>query len=121
MLKPIVASCCALGALAVAIVTDSPPARAQGGSCFANFDQEYANFKQSNPMNPNWGSRDTFQWSYFMGEQGINILMKYQSCMDAGDFATNYEALVGLRDQGRQGCEALNSGARPCTPTYPSM
>lgn len=105
----------------VLVLTASPqPAAAQdSGSCFASFDRDFGDFRNSNPMNSNWSARDTLQWSYFMGEQGLNILLKYQSCMDPGDFATNFQALTGMRDKGRDGCQALNSGASACTPTYP--
>lgn len=118
MIKPVVGSLCAVVAVAFAM-TGKPSTAAAQGSCFAAFDQEYGNFARNNPMNSSWGARDTFQWSYFMGEQGINILMKYQSCMDAADFATNFQALDGMREKGRDGCQALNSGAYACSPTYP--
>ena len=94
-------------------------ASAQGGSCMANFNSEISSLTQNKPMNPNWGMRDTFQWSYFIGEQGINILMKYQSCLSPEDFASNYSALDGMRDKGRQGCEQTSSGSGTCVPRYP--
>ena len=121
MIKPVFGSLCLAVAAALATTANPPEAKAQGGNCFASFDQEYGNFARSNPMNSSWGSRDTFQYSYFMGEQGLNILMKYQSCMDAADFATNFQALSGMRDKGRDGCMALNSGSSACSPTYPGM
>ncbi len=70
-------------------------------------------------MNPNWGTRDTFQWSYFIGEEGINILMKHQSCLSAADFATNFEALDGMRDKGRAGCRQTSTNPATCVPRYP--
>ena len=110
-----------LSVSAIALLLVSSPSRAvaQGGSCMAEFNQAFANLTQQKPMNSNWGSRDTFQWSYFIGEEGIKILTKYQACLSAEEFAANFEALSGMRDKGRQGCEQLSSVPGSCVPRYP--
>lgn len=119
MIRPVIVSICVVIAGALASTINPSSAAAQGG-CFAQFESDYGNFARSNPQNSSWGARDTFQYAYFMGEQGLNILMKYQSCMDAADFATNFQALDGMREKGREGCRALDSsGGGACTPTYP--
>jgi hypothetical protein len=118
VIKPVISSLLVLATVAVVTAGKPAPALAQAG-CFADFNNAYGDFARNNPQNSSWGARDTYQYAYFMGEQGINILMRYQSCMDAADFATNFAALDGMRDKGKQGCESLNSGALACTPTYP--
>jgi hypothetical protein len=118
MLKLTIAALCAAVSVGIAGAGVSTSAHAQGSGCFAQFNQAFANFTQNNPMNSSWGIRDTFQYSYFVGDQGLNILMGYQSCMEPGDFATNFQALSDMRDKGRDGCNSTSNGT-PCTPTYP--
>lgn len=92
-------------------------ALAQGG-CFADFDQKFAQWTNNNPQKSNWGMRDTYQYAYFMGTEGLKILQEYRSCMSDADFAANYEALKGARDQGRKGC-LQTSSTGDCQPRYP--
>lgn len=119
MIKPAIASICVAAALGIAIAGKPSTAKAQAGTCMADFNNDFGAYQSSHPLDSGWGSKATYQWSYFLGENGLNILMKYQSCMDASDFAANFEALSSMRDKGREGCLALTTDAGSCTPTYP--
>lgn len=105
----------------VAVGTLSLPITAFGGVCDVSFDNMFGAFSGAiNPPNPNWGMRDTYQYSYFLGTEGLEMLKKQESCMSAADFAANYQALKGMRDQGREGCIKTSSdGGASCKPRYP--
>jgi len=108
---------------AIALLAVGHPANAvaQGGNCFASFNSEISDLTRLKPLNPNWGTRDSYQWSYFIGEEGIKILMKYQSCLSSSDFASNFQALDGMRDKGLEGCKQTSSDPSSCRPSYPGQ
>ena len=106
-----------IAALAVLAIAATPASAF--GNCFAAFNTELTAFKNMRPFNSSWSARDSYQYAYFFGERGLEILTGYQSCMDAADFAANFKALSDMRDSGREGCQSLNSGAYACSPTYP--
>lgn len=114
--------------LAGAAVAPTAPTLAQtGGTCqpgspaetLEAFNQDFGNFVAQYPQKSSWGMRDTYQYAYFIGVRGLEILMRHQACMSPGDFAANYQQLVAARDQGRNGCQQVDSGGG-CTPTYPT-
>jgi hypothetical protein len=98
----------------------STPSVAQAYECsFQGFSEEMAAFTAQYPVDSNWGTRATYQYAYFLGTEGINILQKYQSCLSSDDFAANYAALKGSRDAGLSGCQQTSTDPGSCTPTYP--
>jgi len=95
---------------------------ARRGECsFAGFDGEIANFTKTHPQKPSWGMRDTYQYSYYFGTEGLKILEKYKSCITAAQYNENHEVLLGARDKGLEGCQKTSSdmGAN-CHPVYPN-
>lgn len=110
----------ALAVIGFSQLSGPAPALAQGGGCMAEFNSKLADFQTQYPMKSSWGARDTYQYAYFFGENALNILMNYQSCLNSADFAANFQALTGMRDNGRSGCQQLNSGVSACTATYPA-
>lgn len=91
----------------------------QDGWCnVAGFDQKFAALKQRNPQQPNWGMNATYQYSYFLGSEGIKTLLEYRTCMNDADFTANYDALKGMRDKGREGC-LKTSSTGDCQASYP--
>lgn len=104
----------------------SASARAPGGQCTLSsaaamqaFDRDFGGMTQRLPLNPNWGMRDTYQYSYFMGVEGLKLLAPYQPCMAPADYEANRVALEGMRDQGYRGCEQTSSSPGSCRPEYP--
>lgn len=118
-MKPfITAACAAVAIVALALVLQPRAASAQGCSAQA-FNGEFEQLTSRYPMQSHWGSRATFQYSYFLGTRGIELLNRYSGCMSAADFNANRQALEGMRDQGLRGCQQLSTNADSCTPTYP--
>lgn len=96
------------------------PAMAQDGECsFAGFNQKITEFTTENPVQSSWGTRDTYQYAYFMGVEGLKILQEFRSCMSDQDFAANYQALSNMRDNGRENCPKFATDPSSCQPVYP--
>ena len=99
-----------------------------GASCgatpqeaFANFNNSFASLASAKPNQSNaGGARDQYQYSYFLGSEGLNILAKFRTCMAPNDYQANLAALQGMRDNGKSGCEKLSTSQGSCTPTYPA-
>lgn len=108
-----------LGLLIAAGLSIPSVARAGYECSFQGFSEEMAAFTAQYPVNSNWGTRDSYQYAYFLGSEGITILQKYQSCLSSDDFAANYAALKGSRDAGLSGCQQTSTDPGSCTPTYP--
>lgn len=91
------------------------------GQCnLTGFDNSFKAFTERYPQKSNWGTRDTYQYSYFLGTEGLKILQGYKSCLSAADYNANQQALIGARDNGRQGCRQTSSdGGASCQPRYP--
>lgn len=91
------------------------------GACnFQGYDQAIKQWTDTNPQKSTWGSRDTYQYAYFFGTEGLKILQVYKKCMSNADFTANQQALAGARDKGLQGCRQLSSdGGSGCVPKYP--
>lgn len=121
MMKSIIGSLSVVTAIVLVAVGMPSKTVAQSGNCFASFNSEISGLTQSKPLNPNWGTRDSYQWSYFIGEEGIKILMKYQSCLSAADFATNFQALDAMRDKGLAGCKQTSTDPGTCRASYPGQ
>lgn len=109
-------------AMMALVCTLGAPLSAFGGACDVSFDSMFGAFSNSiAPAKPNWGMRDTYQYSYYLGTEGLEMLKKFETCMPAADFAANYQALKGLRDKGREGCIKTSSdGGAGCKPRYPN-
>lgn len=89
-----------------------------GGAC--GYDQAMNEFLDRHPKNPSWGSRDLYQYAYFIGTEGLKILQKYKSCLSSAVYDENYNMLLGGRDSGLKGCRQLSSdGGNNCVPKYP--
>lgn len=98
---------------------------------FRNFEAEFGAFSRANrnclqngtPSCPGMrssGTRDQYQYSYFLGTRGLAILETYRQCLSSADFTANSNALAGMRDQGLRGCQQTSAdGGASCTPTYP--
>lgn len=105
---------------ALGILSAPTTALAKDGACsFAAFDQEFREFTQRYPNQSNWGTRDTYQYAYFLGSEGLKILQEYRSCMSDADFAANYQALANTRNNGRDNCPKFSSTGGNCQPSYP--
>ncbi len=105
---------------AVALFATQPqPAAAQGCS-FQAFDAEFRQLTTNYPQRSHWGARDTYQYSYFLGVEGLEILERHRRCMNDPDYQANRQALEGMRDQGVRGCQQLSTNPSSCSPTYPS-
>ena len=87
---------------------------------FEGYDKAIAAFTRAKPQQPGWGARDTYQYSYYFGSEGLKILEQYKSCMNSDQYRDNHSVLVGARDKGLEGCQKLSSdGGASCRPVYP--
>ncbi len=102
-----------------------PPQTGTGGGASTGqcgldgFSAQFRQLSSSQPINQSWGSRDTFQYSFFLGTRGLEYLESHRACMSSADYQANRQALEGMRDQGRTGCEQLSTSAGSCRPVYP--
>lgn len=108
----------AVGAVALTL-TQTEPALAQGCG-FNQFDAEFRNLTTNYPQRSQWGARDVYQYSYFLGMRGLAILDGHRPCMTDPDYQANRQALEGMRDQGLRGCQQLSADPSTCTATYPA-
>jgi hypothetical protein len=109
-----------LAALAAFAIVATAPAPATAQACgFQAFDNEFRQLTTNHPQQSHWGARDTYQYSYFLGVRGLEILARHQPCMSGPDFEANRQALTGMRDQGLQGCRQLSTSPSSCVPQYP--
>src|SRR5262245_9090490 len=90
------------------LLTAATAASAQGCG-FQAFDNEFRQLTTSYPQQNYWGARDTYQYSYFLGVRGLEILSRHAPCMSGPDVQANQEALMGMRDQGLRGCQQLST------------
>ena len=112
-----VSSLAAFAALAIVAVK---PAPALAQACgFQAFDSEFRQLTTSYPQQAHWGARDTYQYSHFLGVQGLAILERHRPCMTGPDYEANRQALAGMRDQGLQGCQQLSTNPNSCVAQYP--
>lgn len=118
MLRLLTLSSLAAIAAAVVVMTAPAPATAQGCG-FQAFDAEFRQLTTNYPQQAHWGARDTYQYSYFLGVRGLEILARHQPCMSGPDFEANRQALTGMRDQGLRGCQQLSTSPSSCVPDYP--
>lgn len=86
-----------------------------------NVEQDFAEFTQRYPLQPHWGIRDTYQYAYFLGTEGLNILQRHKACMPAADFSANYAALEQSRETGRENCTKVAVDPDSCVPSYPGQ
>lgn len=82
------------------------------------FVAQYEQERRDNPLPASAGARDNYQYAYALGTRGLVLIEPYRQCMGQY-FTPNYNALTGMRDQGRTGCEQLSTSAASCTPEYP--
>lgn len=101
-----------------------PPASGANGCAatrdesLARFNAEFGALTQQYPNPPvSAGTRAQYQYSYFLGVQGLEILTRYRPCLGP-HYAANEAALKGMRDSGREGCIAVSTNSQ-CTPDYP--
>ena len=93
---------------------------ADGACSFAGFDQKIAEWTRRYPVKSSWGMRDNYQYAYFFGSEGLNILQGYRSCLSDVDFAANFQSLSKARDSGRENCSKVSSSGGGCESSYPS-
>ena len=111
----------AVAAVAAAALTATQPQPAAAQACgFQAFDAEFRQLTTNYPQRNYWGARDTYQYSYFLGVRGLEILSRHGPCMSGPDVQANQQALEGMRDQGLRGCQQLSTNPSSCTPDYPS-
>lgn len=109
-----------LAALAAVAIVVTAPAPATAQACgFQAFDSQFRDLTTNQPQRSHWGARDTYQYSYFLGVRGLQILEGHRPCMSGADYEANRQALTGMRDQGLRGCQQLSTNPNSCTPTYP--
>ncbi len=107
------------GAVAMlAAIAQPQPAQAQACG-FQAFDNEFRQLTTNFPQQNYWGARDTYQYSYFLGERGLLILERHRPCMSGPDYEANRQALAGMRDQGLRGCQQLSTNPSSCVAAYP--
>lgn len=87
---------------------------------FQAFDNEFRQLTTNYPQRNSWGARDTYQYSYFLGVRGLQILDRHRPCMSGPDFEANRSALAGMQDQGLRGCQQLSTSSSSCVPEYPN-
>lgn len=97
---------------------DAPQLQQDGACNLAGFNQKFSELTRDKPQKSNWGMNATYNYSYFLGYEGLRILEGYRNCMSDADFAANYSALVGMRDKGREGCIKTSSSGS-CKLGYP--
>lgn len=112
-----VSSFAALAALAI-VALQPAPATAQACG-FQAFDNEFRQLTTNYPQQAHWGARDTYQYSHFLGVQGLAILERHRPCMSGQDYEVNRQALAGMRDQGLIGCQQLSTSPNTCVARYP--
>lgn len=112
-----VSSFAALAALAI-VAMKPEPALAQACG-FQAFDAEFRQLTTNYPQRQYWGARDTYQYSHFLGVEGLAILERHRPCMSGADYEANRQALSGMRDQGLRGCQQLSTNPGSCVPQYP--
>jgi hypothetical protein len=64
------------------------------------------------------GPRATYQYSYFVGVEGLRIIQPYLGCLGPNE-RPNVDALNAAARDGQRGCEQLSTVQGACTPTYP--
>lgn len=112
-----VSSLAALAALAIVALRPEPAVAQACG--FQAFDNEFRQLTTNFPQQNYWGARDTYQYSYFLGERGLLILERHRPCMSGADYEANRQALAGMRDQGLRGCQQLSTNPSSCVAAYP--
>lgn len=75
--------------------------------------------QQQYPMNPNYGAQQTYQWTYFVMSNGLDLIEDFKGCLSPADYQTNRKALIDARNSGKQGCEQLSSVGGECPRRYP--
>lgn len=86
----------------------------------SGFDKAMAGFNEARPLQETWGMRDTYQYSYYYGSEGLKVLAQYKSCMSETDYRAYHDTLVSARDRGLEGCQKLSSDSgASCQPVYP--
>lgn len=88
-------------------------------AALACFNNDFADFTRQYPQpDESKGARAIYQYSYFLGAQGLQILDRYKASLGP-NYDANYNALAGMRDSGHNGCNALSSSSDDCQPVYP--
>jgi hypothetical protein len=105
---------------AVTGTTQSAACTGSPAEALDTYNREFFEFQNAYPMNPNWGTRDTYKYSLFAGEKGLQILERLKACLSPQDYAANQTALSGVVTAGRDGCRATsNDGGAGCVAEYP--
>ncbi|WP_291209260.1 hypothetical protein [Hyphomonas sp.] len=65
------------------------------------------------------GTRDEYQRAHRLGVRGLEILEPYRACLGP-HLAANETALIGMRDQGRRGCEMTSTDPASCDLNAPA-
>lgn len=106
------------------VPTPLPPATGANGCAatrddsLVRFNAEFGALTQQYPTPPvSAGMRAQYQYSYFLGVEGLEILARYRPCLGP-HYAANEAALKGMRDSGRDGCIAVSTTSQ-CAPDYP--
>ncbi|MFN7180899.1 hypothetical protein [Hyphomonas sp.] len=108
------------GALgAAAGLTGAPGACARTpDETLALFDRDFGALTAARPLPPGAGARDTYQYSYYLGVEGLKLLDPYRGCLGPHE-APNDTQLREMVKAGKTGCEALSTSAATCVPQYP--
>ncbi|WP_029416372.1 tetratricopeptide repeat protein [Brevundimonas bacteroides] len=64
------------------------------------------------------GPRATYQYSYFLGTEGLRLIQPYLGCLGPHE-QPNVHALTVTAQRGLEGCEQLSTVQGSCTPSYP--
>jgi|CXWL01.1.fsa_nt_gi tetratricopeptide (TPR) repeat protein len=89
-------------------------------SCTGDFDAAFTALGNNSAPQARWGARANFQYSYYLGTQGLARLENHRNCMSDADYQGRRRQLEGMRDQGRNGCNQLSTAPGSCTAEYPT-
>lgn len=98
-------------------------APSSGGGICRSVDDFTRRFDQIRAQYPEqysqWGSRQTFIYTAFVMQRGIEALQGCGSGMSRADYDANMNALVNARDSSIRSCQQISTAGASCALAYP--